>query len=241
MSDGTIDVALHNRAPRLQSAVLPYCPLFKPNANLMNLTSRPIGMMQRKQTFIGILLLSLALVSRAAMAELNDGSLSSTGQSASIHRETNTDSDQRFLAAFRAAPLSLIQAIAIAERLHVGSRTAAISFDTSDNPSYRVRTFKDKEIWENVVDVRTGRTAGPETAWSLNELEMKERDNINALRLVKQELSDAVAIAEKAAAGRAISGGLVKEGDRLNFVVVVLSDDHVREVFLEPPPRRQSH
>jgi len=201
----------------------------------MNLVSRPIGAMQRKHTFIGILLLTLALVPSAAMAELNDGSLSSTGQSVPVNRETNKESDQRFRAAFHAAPLSLIQAIAIAERLHTGSRTAAISFDTSDNPSYRVRTVKDKEIWENVIDVRTGRTASPETAWSLNELEMEERDNINALRLVKQELSDAVAIAEKAAAGKAISGGLVKEGDQLNFVVVVLSDEHVKEVFLEPP------
>jgi uncharacterized membrane protein YkoI len=145
------------------------------------------------------------------------------------------ESDQRFFAAFRAAPLSLMQAIAIAEGLHTGSRTAAISFDTSDNPFYRVRTVKDKEIWENVVDVHTGRTAGPETLWSLNDLEIEERDNINALRSVKQELSDAVAIAEKAAAGKAISGGLVKEGDQLNFVVVVLSDDRLKEVFLEPP------
>ena len=97
-----------------------------------------------------------------------------------------------------------------------------------------MRTIKNKEIWENVIDVRTGRTAGPETEWSLNEFEMEERDNINALELVQQELSDAVAIAEKAAAGKAISGGLVKEGDQLNFVVVVLSDNHVKEVFLEP-------
>jgi uncharacterized membrane protein YkoI len=201
----------------------------------MNLTSRPIGVMQKKQVFIGILLLSLALVPRTAMAELNDGSLSSTGQSPPVHQETNTDSDQRFLAAFRVAHLPLIEAIAIAERLHVGSRTAGISFDTSDNPSYRVRTVKDKMIWENVIDVRTGRTAGPETVRSLNELEMEERDNINALGSLKQQLSDAVAIAEKAAAGKAISGGLVKEGDQLNFVIVVLSDDHVKEVFLEPP------
>ena len=201
----------------------------------MNLASRQIGAMKRKQTFVGILLLFLALVPCTARAELNDGSLSSTGQSPPVHHETNTESDQRFLAAFRAAPLSLIQAIAMAERLHTGSRTAAISFDTSDSPSYRVRTVKDKEIWENVVDVHTGRTVGPETAWSLNELEMEERDNISALRSVKQELSDAVAIAEKAAVGKAISGGLVKEGDRLNFVVVVLSDDLVKEVFLEPP------
>jgi uncharacterized membrane protein YkoI len=201
----------------------------------MNLTSRAGGVMQKKQAFIGILLLSLALVPRAAMAELNDGSLSSTGQSTPVHRETNTDSDQRFLAAFRVAHLPLIEAITIAERLHVGSRTAGISFDTSDNPSYRVRTVKDTMIWENVIDVRTGRTAGPETVRSLNELEMEERDNINALGSLKQQLSDAVAIAEKAAAGKAISGGLVKEGNRLNFVVVVLSDDHVKEVFLEPP------
>ena len=201
----------------------------------MNLTSRPIGVMQKKQVFIGILLLSLALVPRTAMAELNDGSLSSTGQSTPVHQEANTDSDQCFLAAFRVAHLPLIEAIAIAERLHVGSRTAGISFDTSDNPSYRVRTVKGKKIWENVIDVRTGRTAGPETVRSLNELEMEERDNINALGSLKQELSDAVAIAEKAAAGKAISGGLVKEGDQLNFVVVVLSDDHVKEVFLEPP------
>jgi uncharacterized membrane protein YkoI len=200
----------------------------------MNLTSRPIGVMQKKQVFIGILLLSLALVPRTAMAELNDGSLTSTGQSTPVHQEANTDSDQRFLAAFRVAHLPLIEAIAIAERLHVGSRTAGISF-TSDNPSYRVRTVKGKKIWENVIDVRTGRTAGPETVRSLNELEMEERDNINALRSVKQGLSDAVAIAEKAATGKAISGALVKEGDQLNFVVVVLSDDHVKEVFLEPP------
>jgi uncharacterized membrane protein YkoI len=201
----------------------------------MNLTSRPIGVMQKKQVFIGILLLSLALVPRTAMAELNEGSVSSTGQSPPVHQEANTDSDQRFLTAFRVAHLPLIEAITIAERLHVGSRTAGISFDTSDNPSYRVRTVKDTMIWENVIDVRTGRTAGPETVRSLNELEMEERDNINALGSLKQQLSDAVAIAEKAAAGKAISGGLVKEGDRLNFVVVVLSDDHVKEVFLEPP------
>jgi uncharacterized membrane protein YkoI len=98
-----------------------------------------------------------------------------------------------------------------------------------------VTTVKDKEVWETVVDVHTGRTVGPETLRSLNALEREERDIINALRAVKQELSDAVAIAEKATAGKAISGALVKEGDQLNFVVVVLSDDGMKEVFLEPP------
>ena len=95
--------------------------------------------------------------------------------------------------------------------------------------------IKNKQIWENVIDVVTGRAAGPEIACSLNELEVDERDNLIALRSVGQELSDAVAIAEKAAAGKAISGGMIKEKDQVNFVVVVLSDDRVKEVFLEPP------
>ena len=201
----------------------------------MNRTNRSIGPTQIKQTFVGLLLLALAFAPRAAMAELNDGSSNSTGQNAATHRETNMESDQRFYAAFRAAPVSLTQAIAIAERLHTGSRTAAISFDISDNPLYRVATVKDEKIWENVVDVRTGRIVEPETSRSLNELEREERDTINAFGAVKQELSDAAAIAEKAAAGKAISGALMKEGDQLNFVVVVLSDDHLKEVFLEPP------
>ena len=67
----------------------------------MNPISRSIGVMPKKQTLIGVLLLSLALVPSAAMAELNDGSLSSTGQSTPVHQEANTDSDQRFLAARR--------------------------------------------------------------------------------------------------------------------------------------------
>jgi uncharacterized membrane protein YkoI len=191
--------------------------------------------MQKKYLFAGLLLMSTVLASNGAMADLNDPSASAFGPSAPATQESNADPDQRLLALFRAASLSLTQAIASAERLHAGSRTAAITFDISGTPAYRVRTVKSKEIWENIIDVSTGRVSSPELAWSLNELEAEERDNIIALRSVVQELSDAVAIAEKAAAGKAISGGLVKESDQINFVVVVLSDDRVKEVFLEPP------
>jgi uncharacterized membrane protein YkoI len=175
------------------------------------------------------------LVSSGAMADLNDRPAGAFDQSAPAHRESNAHSDQDFLALFRAASLSLSQAIAIAERLHAGSRAAAITFDISRTPAYRVRIVKNNEIWENAIDVSTGRTTRPELALSLDEIEAEERDNIIALRTVEQELSEAVAIAEKAAAGKAISGGLVKESDRINFVVVVLSDDRVKEVFLKPP------
>jgi hypothetical protein len=119
--------------------------------------------------------------------------------------------------------------------LHLGSRTAAVTFEVSDRPGYRVRTVKNKQIWENVVDVITGRTIGFETSLSMSDLEVDERDNIMALKSVGQELSEAIAIAEKATSGKAISGGLVKERDQVNFVVLVLSEDRVKEVFLDPP------
>ena len=55
------------------------------------------------------------------------------------------------------------------------------------------------------------------------------------MKLVKQEQSDAIRIAEKAAEGSALAGGLVEQDGKLNFVVVIASGDRLREVMLEPP------
>ncbi len=42
-------------------------------------------------------------------------------------------------------------------------------------------------------------------------------------------------VAEKAGSGKALGGGLVRLNGRLNFVVVVVSGDSLKEVMLEPP------
>jgi hypothetical protein len=47
--------------------------------------------------------------------------------------------------------------------------------------------------------------------------------------------SDAVRVAEKAAEGNALAGRLVKQNGKLNFVVIVASGGHLKEVMLEPP------
>jgi hypothetical protein len=39
---------------------------------------------------------------------------------------------------------------------------------------------------------------------------------------------------EKAASGKALGGGLMHEVGKLNFVVVVVSDDRLKQVMLEP-------
>ena len=74
-----------------------------------------------------------------------------------------------------------------------------------------------------------------EISSSLRELDREDLGNIIALKSVEQELSDAVRIAEKAAAGSALAGGLMKQDGKLNFVVVIASGDRLKEVMLEPP------
>ena len=145
------------------------------------------------------------------------------------------EADRRLLEQFRAAQLSLTQAIEVAEGLHRGSRAAAAAFELSDSAAYRVITVKSGEAWENLIDANTGRVMGPELASSLNEFSRDERSNIVALGSVAQELSDAVRVAEKAASGKAFGGGLMKQEGKLNFFVVVLSEDELKEVRLEPP------
>jgi hypothetical protein len=195
----------------------------------------PFRNITTRRLFAGFLLAASILASSETIAAVNTESKGAPRQSGAAQQERNERPDERLVAQFRAAPLSLTQAIAVAERLHLGSRTVAVNFEVSERPGYRVRTIRNKQVWENVVDVITGRTIGLKTSLSMNDLDIYERDNIAALRSVDQELSDAVAIAEKATAGKAISGGLVKERDQVNFVILVVSDDRLKEVFLDPP------
>jgi len=152
----------------------------------------------------------------------------------------NVDSDPGELELFLEAKISLRRAIKIAEKLHSGSRTAEITFDSSSgSPVYRVRTTRKAQIWENAVDAKTGDITGSETVSSLESLDTDERNNFVALKRVRQELSDAVLIAEKAADGKAISGRLADEDGKLNFVIFVVSGDHLKEVLLEPAKVRR--
>ena len=87
----------------------------------------------------------------------------------------------------------------------------------------------------NVIDANTGGVTEKEISSSLTELDREDLGNIIALKSVEQELSDAVRIAEKAAEGSALAGGLMKQEGKLNFVVVIASGDRLKEVMLNRP------
>jgi uncharacterized membrane protein YkoI len=192
--------------------------------------------MLKKQLFAIILALSAACPAANAWADLIDTASAAEQQ----HRSSQDDEDsnRRRLEQFRSAQLSLNGIIAIAEQLHPGSRTASVNFEPSPSPAYRVLTVKNNEAWDNVIDANTGAVAGAETALSLSELDGEDRSKVVAFKSIRQELSDAVHVAEKAASGKALGAGLVRQEDRLNFVVVVVSGDSLKEVLLEPPKGR---
>ncbi|NOJ50348.1 PepSY domain-containing protein [Bradyrhizobium archetypum] len=167
---------------------------------------------------------------------------SSTGEPASLRNEVDDDaaSDQqainRELELFRGSAVSLSQAMAIAEALHAGATTADVSFDGApDSPVYRVKTLHNDRVWQHVIDATTGKIVGGEAALPLKELDAEDRSNLAALKTIRHRLADAVRVAEQAASGKAISGGLVRQRSRLNFAIVVMSGSDLKEVILEPP------
>ena len=167
---------------------------------------------------------------------------SSTDEQASLRNGAGDGaaSDQRAvnreLALFRGATVSLSRAMAIAEALHAGATTADVSFDgASDSPVYRVKTLRNDRIWHHAIDATTGKIVGGEAALPLKEIDAEDRSNLAALKTIRHRLADAVRVAEQAASGKAISGGLIRERGRLNFAIVVMSGSDLKEVILQPP------
>ena len=188
-----------------------------------------------KKRLLAIIVLSATLAVTGAIADVTHTPLDAANRGVAAHRDAEEAGIRRLLDQFRTIKIPLSQAITIAEHLHDGSRTADVSFEISGPAIYRMRTVRKERIWENVVDANTGRVTEKEISSSLRELDREDLGNIIALKSVELELSDAVRIAEKAAEGSALAGGLMKQDGKINFVVVIANGDRLKEVVLEPP------
>ena len=190
----------------------------------------------RWRQLLAIVLMTISLPAPVyAIASLAD-------EPASLHNGAGDGaaSDQqavsRELALFSGSAVSLSQAMAIAEGLHAGATTADVSFDGApDSPVYRVKTLHNDRIWHHAIDATTGKIVGGEAALPLREVDAEDRSNLVALKTIRHRLADAVRVAEQAASGKAISGGMIRERGRLNFAIVVMSGSDLKEVILEPP------
>lgn len=188
-------------------------------------------------------LLAIALSTLLLAAQAR--AIVTTGTSTALHTETDGDAEadrqavSREIERFRSSTISIGQAMAIAEARHAGATTADVSFDGGSGvPVYRVKTLHNDRIWRHTINAATGELIGGEAALPLTELDGDDRSNLAALGAIRHRLADAVRVAEHAASGKAISGGLVRERGRLNFAIVVISGDDLKEVLLEPPGAR---
>ncbi|MHC2336961.1 PepSY domain-containing protein [Bradyrhizobium sp. USDA 4454] len=186
-----------------------------------------------RQHLFALIMWSATLAATGAVADVQNSAVTDS-RSARAQNDAEEAAIQRVLSEFRTTRIPLSRAMAIAERLHDGSKTADISFEVDGPPVYRVRTIRNEHVWENAIDANTGSITGREVTSSLKELDREDLAKILAMRWIKQELSDAVQVAEKAAAGSALAGGLIRQDGKLNFVIVVATGDHLKEVLLEP-------
>ncbi|WP_407157839.1 PepSY domain-containing protein [Bradyrhizobium sp. STM 3557] len=191
---------------------------------------------RRQRLLCALAVLSVLLAAPAQAITTADGApaarQSETDDDAALDREAVSREIERF----RSSAISLSQAIAIAEATHAGSTAADISFDgEAATPIYRVKTVHNDRMWQHAIDATTGRIVGGEAAVPLTELEPEDRHNLVALKAIRHHLLDAVHVAEHAASGKAISGGLIREGGRLNFAIVVVSGNDLKQVILQPP------
>jgi uncharacterized membrane protein YkoI len=158
--------------------------------------------------------------------------------------DTKPDGILREIATFKTSSVSLRQALAIARERHIGSRIVDVSFDgSSDLPIYRVMTSRADRVWQDTIDARKGTVVGAASELSIADLETSDRQLLGRLRLVRQEMLDAVVVAERNTSGKAVSAGIAMEHGRLQFVIVCLVGDDLKQIMLEPPgaagnPRR---
>ena len=185
-----------------------------------------------KNELFAIFIWVAAFVPGAALAELS-GPPTAAQDLGAAEIDSGQTVLRKLLQLAREARVSLSEAIATAEKLHDGSRTAQIGFEKPDCPEYRVRTVRGNVIWENNIDARNGRIIGKETTFSFSELSSDDRRDIDALKHVRPELLEAVAFAEKATEGKAIGATLVDEEGTPNFAVIVVSNDRLKQVMLE--------
>src|ERR1700686_2870600 len=168
------------------------------------------GPMSKKQLTVALLALLICAPSYADTTL--DSEISAAQEQDASGNGLSDEAISRELELFRGAEISLRQALKIADSLPPGSRIVDVSFDGGSGSSvYRVKTFRLDRIWEDAIDAKTGQVAGNATVSSMSELNLEDRLNLIAIQTVRQELADAVFVAEDNTSGKALSGGLLKQ------------------------------
>ena len=195
-------------------------------------TSRQQSSLVNFQTTIFCFALVVALNVSALAREseeisgLPTASANSESENAAIFQEIKV---------FANVPVSIREAITIAEKRTPGTRVVGVSFDgRADSLVYKIKAYRANETWNGTIDASTGKIVGDEIVSPVSGLDVKDKIELDDLGNAGLDLSDAVEIAENSAAGKAVSAGLGEADGKLSFLVVVVADGSLTEVSIAP-------
>jgi uncharacterized membrane protein YkoI len=139
---------------------------------------------------------------------------------------------------FANAKISVRDAIEIAEKRSPDAKAVDVSFDgQADRMAYRVKTYRQDEVWQGIVDASTGKILAEEVVTPISTLDDKDKAELASFRTAGVNLYDVLSIAERFGNGKAVSAGLEQENGRLIFLVVlVAADGTLKQMSVSPGP-----
>ena len=152
-------------------------------------------------------------------------------------RETklSTLSSRRVKAA-NAVALSLLDAIAAAERHSKGGKILEVSFKpTAWAAAYLLKIYRQGAIWEGRMDANSGAIMGEREASPESWLDVDDKAVLAGLETASTTIVQAVQIAEQHAQGKAIAVE-IDAGDGIEPVweIIVITNDQKRKVIVDP-------
>lgn len=128
--------------------------------------------------------------------------------------------------------------VAMVERQLGGARVYDVALnDQGGAPFFELKSLKDGKVWDTVVDVKTRQIVSSMAVMPTTDLQGDDRRNVEAFERSRMPLIEAIGIAEKYGAGRAVSAGLHITDGKLVIVVDVVSNGALKEIQVEPDKR----
>lgn len=167
------------------------------------------------------------------------------GQSLSIaHAERETEPVERAPVAANSGPdvvgslASGADLVGMVERQLGGARAYDLALnDQGGAVSFEIKSIQDGKIWSTVVDAASRRIVSSIVVMPTAELQGDDKRSLEAFERSRMTLVEAIAIAEKFGAGRAVSAGLHYSEGKLVIAVAVVSAGSLKEIHVEPDKR----
>jgi uncharacterized membrane protein YkoI len=136
---------------------------------------------------------------------------------------------------FLQTKLSLLDAIAATKNQRDG-QVMDVTFGVSHGkPVYMVKTYRNREVWEGMVDGQSGKVVDQGTVTPEDQLDDEDKAELAGLQQAKVGLADAAVTAEKSVGGKAINAGLEETNRKVVYeITVVQRTGSSKKVTVDP-------